>query len=102
MADVQPLRAPHYDLVRGGSLDDVAAPPSDAPAPPPTRPARGGRGGLADPSPYNVVRVALPGGEPDPYAEAATIFERWQQEGAVVRDEEPALWTLTQDYTGPD
>src|SRR3954470_21008365 len=95
MADVQPLRALHYDLAEVGSLDDVAAPPYDVIDPEQRR-------RLADRSPYNVVRVDLPEGEPDPYAEAATIFERWQQEGAVVRDEEPALWTLTQDYTGPD
>ena len=37
-----------------------------------------------------------------PTPNAARLFERWQQEGAVVRDDEPALWALTQDYTGPD
>ena len=95
MADVQPLRALHYDLAKVGSLADVAAPPYDVIDPEQRR-------RLADRSPYNVVRVDLPEGDPDPYAEAATIFERWQQEGAVVRDDEPALWTLTQDYTGPD
>jgi uncharacterized protein (DUF1015 family) len=98
MADVQPLRALHYDLAEVGSLDDVAAPPYDVIDPEQRR-------RLADRSPYNVVRVDLPEGEPggrDMYSEAAAIFERWQQEGAIVRDEEPALWTLTQDYTGPD
>jgi uncharacterized protein (DUF1015 family) len=95
MADVQPLRALHYDLARVGSLDDVAAPPYDVIDPDQRR-------RLAERSPYNVVRVDLPEGDPDPYAEAAAIFERWQQEGAVVRDDEPALWTLTQHYTGPD
>jgi uncharacterized protein (DUF1015 family) len=98
MADVQPLRALHYDLEKVGSLADVAAPPYDVIDPEQ-------RGRLADRSPYNVVRVDLPegglGGD-DIYAEAAKIFERWQDEGAVVRDDEPALWTLTQDYTGPD
>jgi len=95
MADVQPLRALHYDLAKVGSLADVAAPPYDVIDPEQRRL-------LADRSPYNVVRIDLPEGEPDPYAEAATIFARWQQEGAVVRDDEPALWTLTQGYTGPD
>jgi uncharacterized protein (DUF1015 family) len=95
MADVQPLRALHYDLATVGSLDAVAAPPYDVIDPDQRR-------RLAERSPYNVVRVDLPEGEPDPYAEAAAIFERWQEEGAVVRDDAPALWTLTQDYTGPD
>jgi uncharacterized protein (DUF1015 family) len=98
MADVQPLRALHYDLAEVGTLDDVAAPPYDVIDPEQRR-------RLAERSPYNVVRVDLPEGEPggrDMYSEAAEIFERWQREGAVVRDEEPALWTLTQAYTGPD
>jgi uncharacterized protein (DUF1015 family) len=95
MADVQPLRALHYDLAKVGSLDDVAAPPYDVIDPEQRR-------RLAGRSPYNVVRVDLPEGGDDIYAEAARILEQWRDEGAVVRDDEPALWTLTQDYTGPD
>ena len=95
MAEVQPLRALHYDLDVVGSLDAVAAPPYDV-----IDPAQRAR--LAARSPYNVVRVDLPEGEPDPYAGAAQLLERWQQEGALMRDDEPALWALTQDYTGPD
>ena len=95
MADVQPLRALHYDLATVGSLGEVAAPPYDVIDPEQ-------RAGLAARSPYNVVRIDLPEGEPDPYANAAATLERWREEGAVVLDPEPALWTLTQDYTGPD
>jgi uncharacterized protein (DUF1015 family) len=53
-------------------------------------------------SPYNVVAIDLPQGEPDPYAAARELFESWQLHGAVVRDREPAVWAHTQDYTGPD
>jgi uncharacterized protein (DUF1015 family) len=94
MADVQPLRALHYDLAKVGSLAGVAAPPYDVIDPEQ-------RAELAARSPYNVVRIDLPEG-PDPYAEAARTLEHWQADGAVVRDEEPALWTISQDYTGPD
>ena len=95
MADVQPLRALHYDLATVGPLADVAAPPYDI-----IDPAQ--RAELAARSPYNVVHVDLPDGEPDPYANAAAILQRWRDEGAVVRDDEPALWTLSQGYTAPD
>ena len=65
MADVQPLRALHYDLAKVGSLDAVAAPPYDVIDPEQ-------RAALAARSPYNVVRVDLPEGDGgDPYAEAA-------------------------------
>ena len=47
------------------------------------------------------MHVDLPEGE-DPYAHAAELLERWRAEGAVVRDPEPALWALAQDYRGPD
>ena len=30
------------------------------------------------------------------------MFERWRRDGILVRDDEPALWALEQDYTGPD
>src|SRR6202000_291899 len=30
------------------------------------------------------------------------ILADWRQQAVVVRDEAPALWTLSQDYTGPD
>jgi uncharacterized protein (DUF1015 family) len=95
MADVQPLRALHYDPAVVGSLGEVAAPPYDVID-------DEQRAALAARSPYNVVRVDLPEGEPDPYAIAAETLGRWREEGAVVEDGEPALWTLTQDYTGPD
>jgi uncharacterized protein (DUF1015 family) len=95
MADVQPLRALHYDLAKVGSLAGVAAPPYDVIDPQQ-------RADLAARSPYNVVRIDLPEAEPDPYANAARTLQRWREEGAVVRDDQPALWALTQDYTGPD
>ena len=95
MADVQALRALHYDLATVGSLEAVCAPPYDVIDPQQ-------RAELAERSPYNVVRVDIPEGEPDPYAVAAETFAAWQRDGAVVRDDEPALWTLSQAFTGPD
>ena len=95
MADVQPLRALHYDPAVAGPLADVVAPPYDVID-------ADQRAALLERSPFNVVAVVLPRGEPDPYAAAGQLFETWQRDGAVVRDEQPALWAHTQDYTGPD
>ena len=96
MADVQPLRTLRYDLAAVGSLDAVAAPPYDVIDPPL-------RAELAAKSPFNVVEVDLPeanGG--DPYLHAQTTMEAWLQEGIVRRERDPAMWAMTQDYTGPD
>jgi uncharacterized protein (DUF1015 family) len=94
MADVQPLRALHYDQSVVGPLADVVAPPYDVID-------ASQRAALLARSPYNVVAVDLPQGDPDPYAAARELFEAWQLQGALVRDREPALWAHTQDYSGP-
>jgi len=101
MADVQPLRALHYDPTVVGALADVVAPPYDVID-------ATQRAELIAQSPFNVVAVDLPRawgaeeGEHDPYVAAGELFESWQLQGALVRDAEPALWAHTQDYTGPD
>ena len=95
MADVQPLRALHYDPAVVGGLANVVAPPYDV------IDSRE-RSELIARSPFNVVAVDLPEGKPDPYTAAGELFESWQLQGVLVRDGEPAVWAHTQDYTGPD
>jgi uncharacterized protein (DUF1015 family) len=94
MADVQPLRAIHYNLAAAGPLDRLAAPPYDVID-------ADLRRDLAARSPHNVVEIDLPEGE-DPYEHAAELFEQWQMDGVLTRDREPALWALTQTYRAPD
>jgi uncharacterized protein (DUF1015 family) len=96
MTQVQPLLALHYDLQRTGGLQPVVAPPYDIiDADQRTR--------LLARSPYNVVEIDLPeapaGGR---YRHAGNVFAGWQRDGILVRDREPAIWPLEQDYTGPD
>jgi uncharacterized protein (DUF1015 family) len=96
MAEIQPLRALHYNLAKTGGLQNVVAPPYDVID-------ADGRAALAARSPYNVVQIDLPQSDDgDPYADAAALLERWRADGAVVQDDQPALWALTQDYIGPD
>src|SRR3954449_2924294 len=105
MAEVLPFKALHYDLGKVGSLDAVAAPPYDVID-------ASQRAALLQRSPYNAVAIDLPkpfdsadpGSEPsgDPYAEAAARIEQWKVEGALVQDEAPSIWALTQDYVAPD
>jgi uncharacterized protein (DUF1015 family) len=56
-------------------------------------------------SPNNVVRIDLPEagpGDDDRYEDAAATMRDWLERGVLVRETEPALWALRQDYTGPD
>ena len=104
MADVRPILATHYDLDVVGPLNDVAAPPYDVID-------TEQREELLARSPYNAVAIDLPKpyGETgptetgdDPYERAARTIEEWREAGALVTDSEPAIWAMTQDYTGPD
>jgi uncharacterized protein (DUF1015 family) len=94
MAEIQPLHALHYDLAKTDGLQDVVAPPYDVID-------AEQRAALATRSPYNVVAIDLPEGD-DPYERAAAQLSQWREQGVVVEDDEPALWVLTQRYTGPD
>ena len=97
MANVEPLRALHYEPSKTGGLQAVVAPPYDVID-------DGKRSALSAQSDYNVVEIDLP--KPldgrDPYEHAAEVLDRWRQEGAVVTDDQPAIWPLEQDYVGPD
>jgi uncharacterized protein (DUF1015 family) len=95
MADVEPLRALHYDPARVGGLQPVAAPPYDVVD-------DDQRAALLRRSPFNVVEIDLPRDSGDPYAHAASLLREWRAGGVLVRDAEPALWALRQDYAGPD
>ena len=65
--------------------------PSSAPSSPPARPTTSSRS--------TSPRIPTGG---DRYAHAAELLSAWRAEGAVVQDDEPALWAIVQDYTGPD
>jgi uncharacterized protein (DUF1015 family) len=87
MAVVTPFRAARY----AQPSEDVVAPPYDVVSP-------AERETLAARDPHNVVHLTLAGSEED----AGLLFRTWLDEGVLVRDAEPAVWALSQDYVGPD
>jgi uncharacterized protein (DUF1015 family) len=87
MADVAPFRAVRYARPSG----TVVAPPYDVISP-------AERVELAARDPHNVVHVTLNDSE----EKAGRLFRSWLDEGVLVRDDEPAVWALSQDYVGPD
>jgi len=88
--EVRPFRALRYDTAAAGPLDDLVAPPYDVIS------AEQREAYLAR-SPFNVVHLTLP----DSPAAAARDLEAWRRDGVLV-EEEPAVWWVAQDYTGPD
>ncbi len=88
---LKPFRALRYDPGTVGPLDAVVSPPHDV-----ITPDR--REALVTASPHNAVRLL----NPESPAEAARLLRAWQEEGALLRDEEPAVWALEETFPGPD
>jgi uncharacterized protein (DUF1015 family) len=91
VAALKPFRALRYDEHRAGPLDSLVAPPYDVIS-------ADERERYLARSPYNVVHLTLP----DDEGRAARELADWRRRGVLAREEEPALWWLTQDYVGPD
>jgi uncharacterized protein (DUF1015 family) len=91
MALVKPFRALRYAVGAAGPLDDLVSPPYDVVSA--ELQAR-----LLAESPYNAIRLVRP---EDP-EEAARLLEEWKRDGILVREDEPAVWLLEEDFVGPD
>ncbi len=87
VADVAPFRAIRY----ARPTAEVTAPPYDVVTPE-------ARDAFRVLDPHNVVHLTLNDSED----EAGRLFRAWLEEGVLVRDDEPAVWALSQDYVGPD
>ncbi|MEK6651224.1 MAG: DUF1015 domain-containing protein [Bacteroidota bacterium] len=92
MPVLRPFRALRYDTTRA-PIGDVVAPPYDVISP-------DQQDRLYERHPWNVVRLIL-GREADRYASAAATLKAWQAEKVLVRDEQPAIYTLHQTFAGP-
>jgi len=90
MAVVTPFRAVRY-APSAGSLERLVAPPYDVISPLE-------RERLLARDPHNVVHLTLNESE----EEAGRLFREWLAEGVLVRDGQPAVWAVAQDYVGPN
>jgi uncharacterized protein (DUF1015 family) len=94
MAEIAPLKTMRFDPEVAGSFESLIAPPYDVID-------EDLRARLAAGNEYNVVEIDLPAGE-DKYNHSAELIDQWRESGALTVEDEPALWMLRQDYTGPD
>jgi uncharacterized protein (DUF1015 family) len=88
---LKPFRALRFDEGSAGPLDDLVAPPYDVIT-------AEGRERLLARSPWNAVRLV----RPDDPEDAARALVDWQERGVLVREEQPAVWLVEEEYTGPD
>jgi uncharacterized protein (DUF1015 family) len=88
---VKPFRALRFDPAVAGPLDTLVSPPHDVISP----------AELADlvaRNPHNIVRLL----RPHQPGLAAERLRDWRANGVLVREEDPAVWLLEEDYSGPD
>ncbi|MFL6063146.1 MAG: DUF1015 family protein [Friedmanniella sp.] len=85
----RPFRALRYAV---DDLAEVVAPPYDVLSEAEVH-------ALADRSPHNIVRVDVPLHGDDRYARSAALLRRWQDEGVLVRDEEPSFTVYRMRFT---
>lgn len=96
MADIQAFRGLRYDLGHVGSLSDVVAPPYDV-----IDDAL--RDQLYNQHPSNVIRLILNRPEQgdeegSQYLRAQKFFRRWQEEGTLFTEPDPAVYVYHQLY----
>jgi uncharacterized protein (DUF1015 family) len=91
MVRIAPFRGLFYSQKKIKDLAKVLAPPYDVIS-------REEQEKLYRKSPYNFVRLDL-SQEADRYTAVAQLFEEWQSQGILERDEVPAIYFLTHAFT---
>jgi uncharacterized protein (DUF1015 family) len=90
---------PHFAPFRGVRYDPQRAALAEVTAPPYDVIDVDLRAALVARHPANVVRIDLPDdGSPGPYERAADSFARWQTDGTLVRDAQPAFYVYRIDF----
>jgi uncharacterized protein (DUF1015 family) len=91
MVRIAPFRGVFYNQKKIRDLAKVIAPPYDVIS-------REEQEKLYRKSPYNFVRLDL-SQEPDAYSAVAQLLEEWQTQGIFQRDEAPAIYYLTHQFS---
>lgn len=100
MAVVAPFRAVRYNPAKIARMEEVVTPPYDVIDPE-------SHSAFAAKNPYNMINLDLSKStSPDQmadsrYEQARDIFMRWQEEGVLLRDEQPAIYLYNTEYSLP-
>jgi len=92
MAEIIPFKGLRYNLEKIGDLRKVIAPPYDVIS-------KAMQDELYQSSEYNIIRLIhnRAAGEAR-YHEAADYLGKWQQEGVLTQDDQPAIYVYEQDF----
>lgn len=88
-----PIRAERYREQK--RLSDLLAPPYDVLS-------EADRAAFAARDAANIVHVTLPDGGADRYRNAAAVLDQWRRRGVLMRDDDPSLYVIQQEFATPD
>jgi len=100
MAVIAPFRAVRYNIAKIGRMEDVVTPPYDVID-------ERAQAAFTAKNPYNMIKLDLSKKtvhgplSDERYQAARDLFEKWQQEGILLRDRRPALYLYFVEYTHP-
>jgi uncharacterized protein (DUF1015 family) len=100
MALIAPLKGVRYNPDRVGKIDDVVTPPYDVIN-------ENSVGSFISKTPYSMIRLDItknPGpadGSDVRYLEASALFQKWLEEGILIRDEQNSLYLYEVEYLLP-
>jgi uncharacterized protein (DUF1015 family) len=101
MAEVRVFQGWRYDLGKASAAEALVSPPYDVIGPDQAS-------ALRERSPHNVIHLELPEGSEDAaapdnrYTRAAQRFREWRDQGILRREEQPALYLYSQEFTLPN
>ena len=90
MADIRPFRGWHYNLMKVRDLSQVITQPYD-------KIPKELQQKYIERHPNSFVNLILPSA-PDPYSFSATTCKLWSQQLVLVRDSDPTIYVLHQDF----
>ena len=90
MADIRPFRGWHYNLMKVRDLSQVITQPYD-------KIPKELQQKYIERHPNSFVNLILPSA-PDPYSFSATTFKLWGQQLVLVRDSDPTIYVLHQEF----
>jgi len=100
MAIVAPFRGVRFNPEKIRNMEEVVTPPYDV-----ISEEEGDK--FLEKNAYSMIQLDLrntsqdTGGNADRYVRARTLFEAWQVEGVLIRDEQPAMYLYTISFTHP-
>ncbi|MFR5866090.1 MAG: DUF1015 family protein [Acutalibacteraceae bacterium] len=90
MAEIKPIQALRY-TDKAGKLADNVCPPYDIVSAPE-------REALVSRSAYNLIRLELPEGGDDRYAQAGALLNEWLETDVLARDEEAGIFIYEEEF----